>query len=69
MLIAIAIDHQLPSEEGVWTFFLTVEVRIGLLGVSVESVSSGEIRTRYWPGEQGVAAVVAAEERPHGQLD
>ena len=37
-------------------------VRIGLLGVTVESISSGEIGTRHWTGEQGAAAVVAAEE-------
>jgi hypothetical protein len=28
----------------------------------VESIPSGEIRTRHWTGEQGAAAVVAAEE-------
>jgi hypothetical protein len=39
-----------------------VGVRIGLLGVSVECVSSGEIGTMHWTGEQAAAAVVAAEE-------
>ena len=64
-----AFDDQLASEEVVWTFFLRVGVRIGLLGVTVESISSGEIGTRHWTGEQGAAAVVAAEERPHGNLE
>jgi len=69
ILGATAIDDQLASEEVVWTFFLRVGVRIGLLGVTVESISSGEIGTRHWTGEQGAAAVVAAEERPHGNLE
>ena len=62
ILGANAFDDQLASEEVVWTFFLRVGVRIGLLGVTVESISSGEIGTRHWTGEQGAAAVVAAEE-------
>ena len=37
-------------------------VGIGLLGVTVESISDGEIGTRHWTGEQGAEAVVAAEE-------
>ena len=57
-----AFDDQLASEEVVWTFFLRVGVRIGLLGVTEESIASGEIGTRHWTGEQGAAAVVAAEE-------
>jgi hypothetical protein len=32
-------------------FFLGVRVRIGLLGVTVESISSGEIGSRHWKGE------------------
>jgi len=28
-----------------------------------------EIGPRRWTGEQGAAAVVAAEERPHGNLE
>jgi len=39
-----------------------VGVHTGLLGVTVESITSGEIGTRHWTGEQGAAAVVAAEE-------
>jgi len=69
ILGATAIDDQLASEEVVWTFFLRVGVRIGLLGVTVESISTGEIGTRHWTGEQGAAAVVAAEERPHRNLE
>ena len=69
ILGATTFDDQLASEEVVWTFFLRVGVRIGLLGVTVESISSGEIGTRHWTGEQGAAAVVAAEERPHGNLE
>jgi hypothetical protein len=37
-----AIDDQLASEEVVWTFFLRVGVHIGLLAVTVESISTGE---------------------------
>jgi len=69
ILGANAFDDQLASEAVVWTFFLRVGVRIGLLGVTVESISSGEIGTRHWMGEQGAAVVVAAEERPGGNLE
>jgi len=56
ILEATAIDDLLASEEVVWMFFLRVGVRIGLLGVIVESISSGEIGTRHWTGKQGAAA-------------
>ena len=69
ILGANAFDDQLASEEVVWTFFLRVGVRIGLLGLTLESISSGEIGTRHWTGEQGAAAVVAAEEHPHGNIE
>jgi len=46
-----------------------VGVCIGLLGVTVESISGCEIGTRHWTGEQAAAAVVAAEERPGGNLE
>jgi hypothetical protein len=46
-----AIDNLLASEEVVWTFFLRVGVHIGLLVVSMESISSCEIGTRDWMGE------------------
>jgi len=62
LLGATAIDNLLASEQVVWTFFLRVGDCTGLLGVTVESISSGEIGTRHWTGEQGTAAVVAAEE-------
>jgi hypothetical protein len=57
ILGATAIDDQLASEEVVWTCFLRVGFRIGLQGVTVESIFSGEIGTRHWTGEQGAAAV------------
>jgi len=47
ILGATTFDDQLASEEVVWTFFLRVGVRIGLQGVTVESISSGEIGTRH----------------------
>jgi len=62
ILGANAFDDQLASEEVIWILFLRVGVHIGLLGVTVESISSGEIGTRHSTGEQGAAAVVAAEE-------
>jgi len=65
ILAANAVDDLLASEEVVWMFFLKVGVCIGLLGVTVESISSGEIGTRHWPGEQEAAAVVVAEECTH----
>jgi len=61
ILGANAFDNQLASEEVVWTFFLRVGVRIGLLGVTVESISSGEISTRHWTGEQGAAEATASK--------
>jgi len=59
-----AFDDQLASEEVVWMFFLTVGVRIGLLGVTVEIISSGEIGTRHWTGEQGAAVAMARKRFP-----
>ena len=50
-------------------FCLRVAVHIGLQGVIIESITSGDIGTRHWTGEQGAAAVVAAEESPHGNLE
>jgi len=37
-----AFDDQLASEEVVWTFFLRVGVRIGLLGATLEGITDGE---------------------------
>jgi len=42
ILIAKAFHYQLASEEVVWTVFLRVCVRIGLLGVIVEGITGGE---------------------------
>ena len=64
ILGATAIDDLLASEQVVWMFFLRVGVRIGLLGVTVESISSGEIGTRHWMGEQGAAAATARKRFP-----
>jgi hypothetical protein len=64
ILEATAIDDLLASEQVVWTFFLRVGVRIGLMGVTVESISSGEIGTRPWTGEQGAAAAMARKRFP-----
>jgi len=62
ILGANSFDNQLASEEVVCMFFLRVGDRIGLLGVTVESTSSGEIGTRHGTGEQGAAVVVAGED-------
>jgi len=64
ILGATAVDDILASEQVVWTFFLRVGVRTGLLGVTVESISSGEIGTRHWTGEQGAAAATARKRFP-----
>jgi hypothetical protein len=69
ILGATTFDDQLGSEEVVLTFFVRVGVQIGLLAVTMESICSGEIGTRHWTSEQGVAPVVAAEERSHGNLE
>jgi len=68
ILGATAIDDLLASEQVVWTFFLRVGVHIGLLGVTVESISSGEIGTRHWTGEQGAAAATARNRYPRVYL-
>jgi len=47
ILRATAIDDLLASEVVIWSFSLRVGVRIGLLGVTVESIASGEIGTRH----------------------
>jgi hypothetical protein len=66
---ATTFDVQLTSEKVVWTFFVRVAVPIELLGVTVESISTGGIGIRRWMGEQGAAVVVAAAERPHGNIE
>jgi len=62
ILGANAFDDLLASEQVVWTFFLRVGDYTGLLGVTMETISSNEIGSRHWTCEQGAAAVVAAEE-------
>jgi len=64
ILGATAIDDLLASEQVVWTFFLRVGDRTGLLGVTVESISSAEIGTRHWTGEQGAEAATARKRFP-----
>jgi hypothetical protein len=68
ILGAKAVYDQLASEEVVWTFNLRVGVRIGLLGVTVESISCGGIGTRHWTGEQGTAAATARKRFPRVYL-
>jgi len=45
------IDDLLASEQVVRPFFLRVGGCTALLGVAVESISSGEIRITHWTGE------------------
>jgi len=42
ILGATAIDDLLANEQVIWTFFLRVGVRIGLLGATVEGITDGE---------------------------
>jgi hypothetical protein len=51
ILGANAYSNQQASEEVVWTFFLRVGVGTGLLRVTVEGITCGEIGTRHWTGE------------------
>jgi hypothetical protein len=64
ILAATAIDDLLASKRVVWTFFLRVGVRTGLLGVTLESISSDEIGTRHWTVEQRAAAATARKMFP-----
>jgi len=59
-----AFDNQLAREEVIWTFFLRVGVHIGLLGVTMDSISGGEIGTRHWTSEQGAVAATARKNFP-----
>jgi hypothetical protein len=65
---ANAFDGQLAIEEVVLLLFLRVEVRIRLLGVTAKTISSGEIGTKHWTGEERAVAVVAPVERSGGSL-
>jgi len=69
ILATNAFDDQLASEEVVWTFFVAVRVRIGLLSLTMGSISGGNIRTRHWTGEEVAAAVVPAKDSREGNLE
>lgn len=56
-------DDILACKPVVWIFFLGVGDYIGLPGVTMESISSGEIGNRHWTGEQGAAAAVVTAEQ------
>jgi hypothetical protein len=45
-------------------FFLRLGVRMGLLEVIVESISSSEIGSSHWAGEQGEAAAISRKRLP-----
>jgi len=62
ILGATPIDDRLASEEVICTFFLTVGDCTGLLGVTLESISGGEIETRHYTGEQGAPMVGVANQ-------
>jgi hypothetical protein len=65
ILEATAIEDQLASDNVKLTIFLAVGISIELLGVIVESISSGEMASRHWTGGYGAVVVVAAEECPN----
>jgi len=64
ILGATTFDDLLASEQVVWTMFLKVGDFTGLQGVTVESISSGEIGTRNWTGEQRAATATARKRHP-----
>jgi len=64
ILGAGAIDDLLASEQVIWTFFLRVRVCIGLLGVTVESITSGQRSTGHRTGKQGAPAATARNRFP-----
>jgi len=64
ILGATAIDDLLASDQVIWMFFLRVGVHIGLLGVTMDSISSGEIGRTHWTGEQGAAAATDRKRFP-----
>jgi len=65
ILGATPVDNPLASEEVDWTFFLRVGDCTGLLGVTIESISTSEISTRYWKGEQEAVAAAARRGTQH----
>jgi hypothetical protein len=65
-----AFDDLLAREEVIGSFFLRVGDCRGLLEVTIEGIAEGgKIGPRRWIGKQRAASVVAAEERPHGNLE
>jgi hypothetical protein len=62
LLTNVVFDDQLASKEGNLTFFLRVGVHIGILAVTVESSSCGEIGSTLLLGEQGAVVVVGEDE-------
>jgi len=47
----IAFGDHLASEAVVLTFFQGVSMRMRMVAVTMESISSGEIGTRHWTGK------------------
>jgi len=55
-----AMNNLQASDRVVWTLFQIVRDCTEMLGVTVESISIGEIGIRYWTGEPRAAAAAAA---------
>jgi len=68
-LSATAFGDLLGSEEVAGAFALRIEDCIGLLGAKVEWTDKKGEYPRMLDERAGAAAVVAAEERPHGNLE
>jgi hypothetical protein len=74
ILGATAFDDLLASDETIESFALRIGECSGLLGATMEVTTlenPGEIETinpKRWTSEQGAAAVVAAEEKPHSGI-
>ena len=69
MLLAATIGDLLASEEVAVAFTLPVEDCIGLLGAMGERTHEKSKYPRMLDERAGAAAVVAAEEHPHGNLE
>jgi hypothetical protein len=68
-LSATAFGDLLASEKVAGAFALPIEDCIGLLGATVERTHEKGEYPRMLDEPAGAAAVVAAEERPHGNLE
>ena len=68
-LSATAFGDLLASEEVTGAFALQIEDCIGLLGATVERTHEKGEYPRMLDEEARAAAVVAAEERPHGNIE